>query len=150
MSAVFTRVFFFSPKGQVHSRMISWPDVHCSPSFSKHSWLVERKKMQQQRDYEAADEIRSRLAADFNVRLDDRNMQWHLDSQDYVQVPSVHNFDEDTLAFIQDQVNQRTQARIEKDYKKADAIRDSLIDEFSVVIEDRVKGMVVLYFFLKY
>ena len=109
--------------------------------------LAERSEMKQQGDFKAADEIRARLAADFNVRIDDRNMQWHLETQDYVQAPSLHNFDEDTLAFIQDQVNQRVQAKIEKDYQKADSIRDSLIDEFSVVIEDRVKGMNVAFVF---
>lgn len=107
--------------------------------------LAERTDMKRARDFLAADSIRERLMADFQIRVDDRSMEWHVVSDDYCQVPTNHDLDAETVAFIQDQVNQRCQAKYLKEFAKADDIRDSLMDEFSVAIDDRVKGVLSVF-----
>lgn len=103
--------------------------------------LEERMDLKRQREFGRADHIRDRLMADFQIRVDDRSMEWHVVTDEYTHTPSNHKLDADALAFIQDQVNQRAVAKLEKDYSRADNIRDSLMDEFQVNIDDRVKGM---------
>jgi cysteinyl-tRNA synthetase len=102
--------------------------------------LNERASHQLNKDYGKADRVRERLETDFNVRVDDRNREWHVVTNDFTYKVSAHSLDEDTLAYIQEQVNQREIARLLKDYEGADNIRDALMDQFAVSLDDRVKG----------
>jgi cysteinyl-tRNA synthetase len=106
--------------------------------------LNERAAHQLNKDYGKADRVRERLETEFNVRVDDRNREWHVVTNDFAYKASAHSLDEDTLAYIQEQVNQREIARLQKDYEAADNIRDALMDQFAVSLDDRVKEWTVI------
>jgi len=102
--------------------------------------LAERTDCKRDRDFAAADRIRDRLMSEYQIRVDDRTMEWHVVTNEYTHTPSNHNLDDDALSYIREQVNQRAVAKLEKDYELADDIRDALMDQFAVNIDDRMKG----------
>jgi cysteinyl-tRNA synthetase len=110
--------------------------------------LNERAVHQGNKDFGKADRVRERLENDFKVRVDDRNREWHVVTNDFTYRVTAHSLDEDTIAYIEEQVSQREVARLQKEYEVADNIRDALMDQFAVSIDDRLKGTSVTGIFL--
>ncbi|CAB9525689.1 expressed unknown protein [Seminavis robusta] len=106
--------------------------------------INERADFQMAKQYGKADRIREQLRDTFNVRVDDRNREWHVVTNAIAYVPSPHSLDEDAIKYIQEQVNQREVARLQKDYDLADDIRDALMDQFAVSVDDRLNEWTVI------
>ena len=102
--------------------------------------IGERAAAQERKDFSLADRIRAALRNEFAVGIDDRSSEWCVAGGDYDRSPLViGNFDEEMLSLIQQQVQQRSVAKMTMDYETADRIRDELMEKYQVTIDDRQK-----------
>jgi len=104
------------------------------------------------RDYSIADDIREELIADYNVFVDDRSREWSVGgdfgpnqpgSQDRNRSWVKSQYSEPVGAqeeeIVMAALNERTKAKGERDFDTADAIRDSLLDDYNVEVNDRLQ-----------
>ena len=120
--------------------------------------VEERSKYKSFRDYLNADRIRDDLMELHNVFIDDRLREWSvggnfgeeynqqremsraMKSRGYVKSDSSPDLpspaDEE---YVQGKIDERQEAKNVRDYDTADAIRDELLDEFDVVIHDKLR-----------
>jgi cysteinyl-tRNA synthetase len=108
------------------------------------SLLVERDGYKRDREFSKADRIRDRLSDEFAVRVDDRSKEWHVVSNEYTASRGSALLDEATEKYIVEQVNKRAVAKLNRDYEVADAIRDELMDDYQVSVDDRIKEWTAL------
>lgn len=103
--------------------------------------LKERSEAKKDRDFDTADEIRDALRNNWNVAVDDKAMEWRVDSDEYVQALNIgqRELSSEEIAIISAKLAERYQCKIQRDYEEADSIRDRLAEEFGVVIDDRNK-----------
>jgi len=111
--------------------------------------LKERQIAKKNRNFDLADDIRNELMNDYNIAIDDRNLEWKVDNDDYVLAAgsssssssstAVDSLPSDTISYIQTQLQKRFQFKQQRMYQDADAIRDELREEYGVVINDRKK-----------
>ena len=119
-------------------------DVSEEDTLTITEMLQERLECKRNKEFGRADRIRDRLQNEFGCRVDDKNMEWHIVTSAYVQGSSPADMDEATATYIQEQVDKRAVAKLKRDYELADTIRDTLMDEYNVRIDDRVKEWNVL------
>lgn len=100
--------------------------------------LEERTAAKLNKDFGKADRIRDRLGEEFLVRLDDRSREWRIVTEEYVMSP-VSAIDDDTKAFIEKKIAERSVAKLKKEYDLADSIRDELMEFHQVFLDDRVR-----------
>lgn len=107
-----------------------------------HELLAERLACKLARDYKNADMIQEELL-EAGVMINDRQREWRADgasfdgynSRKYNQSPhSAHTEDADEIGSL---IAERAKAKSERLYKKADAIRDDLLDRFDVSVDDK-------------
>jgi len=105
------------------------------------------------RDYRNADAIRDQLREEYNVYLDDRLRQWSVGgdfgpdapgNQDQKRPWTQSRFseavaDDGLEAEIVKQLEERSEAKKARDYATADSIRDNLLEDYNVVINDRLR-----------
>ena len=106
------------------------------------SMIVQRARVKKDRNFDVADEIKDHLRDTYKVIIDDRSREWRVDSDEYVQStvgPGTRELNEQDIAIIQAKLVERTAMKRKRDYEAADAIRDELLDTFSVMIDDRTK-----------
>ena len=103
------------------------------------SLLDQRDEYKRDRKFKSADRIRDQLREEFYVGIDDRNREWHLVNAGYVKSAASAPVSEDVEAIIQGKIDERAQAKLDKDYDTADGIRDELVNEYSVSVDDRTK-----------
>jgi hypothetical protein len=119
--------------------------------------LVEaRAQAKRARDYLLADKLSDQLKTHYGVQLKDKAREWSLrfvDCNDddetlvsvYVPSPIVpaddptHTMDGSTQATIQARCTERYFAQRQKDYARADFIRDKLAEKYAVVLDDRTR-----------
>ena len=101
--------------------------------------LQERYACQRDKQFGQADRIRDRLRDEFQVRIDDKNKEWHIVTSEYVMAVGSHPLDAATQAYVEEQVKKRAIAKLNRDYTSADAIRDELMDDYLVYVDDRLK-----------
>ena len=100
--------------------------------------LMERYKYKKDRNFDAADDIRTELQDTYNVRIDDRSSEWKIDTDEYAQIgPS--NLSADDTKFVEAKVSERFYCKRDRDYDSADEIRDELRAKFGVILDDRTK-----------
>lgn len=114
--------------------------------------LVEKRTAAKiTRNFSTADDIRAVLKDDYNVFIEDRLREWsiggdfgplHSANQDQERPwkrsrYSQRSVDADTEATILDLLDQRSQAKIRRDYNVADSIRENLLENFNVQVNDR-------------
>lgn len=100
--------------------------------------VAERNEAKKNKHFGKADRIRDSLRDDYKVRVDDRSREWMVVSDEYVMAP-VTPLDDGTKKYIEDRVAERAVAKLNKEYDTADAIRDELLDEYQVYLDDRVR-----------
>jgi hypothetical protein len=100
--------------------------------------LSERAQAKKDRDFDLADELRDELRSTYNIVVDDKNREWHVDSDEYVLVGD-HSFTDEQVEEIVSLLQQRYGCKALKDYERADEIRDQLVEEYNVAIDDRTK-----------
>lgn len=106
------------------------------------SMVKQRVRAKKDRNFDVADEIKDLLRDTYQVIIDDRSREWRVDSYEYVQSPvgpGARELNEEEIAIIQAKLVERAAMKRERDYEAADAIRDELLDTFSVMIDDRTK-----------
>eukprot|EP00526_Cylindrotheca_closterium_P007694 CAMPEP_0113638218 /NCGR_PEP_ID=MMETSP0017_2-20120614/20011_1 /TAXON_ID=2856 /ORGANISM="Cylindrotheca closterium" /LENGTH=668 /DNA_ID=CAMNT_0000549295 /DNA_START=47 /DNA_END=2053 /DNA_ORIENTATION=- /assembly_acc=CAM_ASM_000147 len=101
--------------------------------------LTKRFACKKDRKFKSADQIRDQLRDTYNVQIDDRNKEWHIVTDGYTRSPASSPVSEETEEIIHDLVEKRAVAKLQKDYDTADDIRDMLMKEYRVFVDDRVK-----------
>jgi len=104
------------------------------------SMVAARAKAKRDRNYEDADELRDTLREKYNVKVDDRNKEWQIETGDYAQEPRQYGervLTDEEVKIVQQKLLDRVAARRERNFAAADAIRDELASVYSVVINDR-------------
>ena len=117
--------------------------------------VAQRSKAKKTRDFNAADSIRDELQNVYNVEIDDRQRLWSAGG-DFGFDPNDRRGGEQTPFFmapgserpdnpnyIQAQVEAREQARKERNFSLADDIRDELMDEYNVMVDDKLRQWAV-------
>lgn len=101
--------------------------------------LKKRFEHKKDRKFKSADAIRDRLRDEFQIQIDDRSREWHVVTQNYVMGESSAMVDDESRELIQELVDQRAVAKLQKDYPTADSIRDVLMKRYVVAVDDRTK-----------
>lgn len=99
------------------------------------------------RDFRKADDIREELRTNYNVIFDDRLCQWSVGGdfgsstpntrKDWKQSANSPPASPHDVAEIEKMLEERNAARLVRNYKEADSIRDELREMFNVLINDR-------------
>jgi len=103
--------------------------------------IMERYHAKKDRDYDTADDIRDHLRNTYNIQLDDKSSEWHVDSAEFVQVsdPGTAEVSQYDIDIIAAKIAERHVYKVNRDYESADAIRDELNEKFGVQLDDRTK-----------
>ena len=100
--------------------------------------VAKRAQAKATRDYDLADSVREQLTQDYSVTIDDRKCEWSLINEEYLFSPASSNpLPDDVVEKIQNQLADRSIAKQRRDFATADEIRDSLNEEYSIIIDDR-------------
>ena len=116
--------------------------------------VSQRNGAKLSRNYQTADRIRDELKAEYNVFLEDRLRQWSIGGDFGPDSPardasrfkpwtmssySEPLIDEDQESAILVQLEERNEAKAARNFDAADDIRDFLLSEFNVAIDDRLR-----------
>ena len=105
----------------------------------------ERSEAKADYDYPRADSIFDRLRSEFNVNVDDRAGQWAVLSEEYIMSESTAFVPEKSIqAEIGKKLGERVLARKRRDFDLADAIREELLTDYVVEIDDQRKEWMVV------
>merc|ERR1711865_81202 len=71
--------------------------------------LFERSGAKKNRDFDTADYIRDNLRDEYNIQIDDKSMEWHVDSPDFIQVfePGAAQVPQYDVDFIEAKIVER-------------------------------------------
>lgn len=125
-----------TPRGQYTRR--GGGDLSDDDLETINNMLAERYQAKRDRDFDVADDIRDNMMRTYNIRIDDKSAEWHVDSDEYV-CAGRGNLNDDDVAYIDEQLVQRYAAKRDRYYEEADAIRDDLRARFGLEIDDRTK-----------
>lgn len=119
--------------------------------------VAERSKCKMMRDFEKADAIREGLRTRYNVLIDDRLKMWSVGgdfgeehnarrelshqfaTRGYIKSQSSLPLSQDDEAYVQEQIDERSAAKRDRDFQTADDIRENLLQQFDVSIDDKLK-----------
>ncbi|KAL3936459.1 MAG: hypothetical protein SGBAC_008224 [Bacillariaceae sp.] len=107
-----------------------------------HQKLAERLQCKLKRDYNTADRLQAELLKE-GVVLNDKKRLWRADGAAFDEFAprqysqSEHSKPSTDADQIQAMVTERSKAKSERLYSKADQIRDTLFDQFQVSIDDK-------------
>jgi len=120
--------------------------------------VAERALCKRTKKYREADGLRDALQQNYNVILDDRVRQWSVggsfgidtnlkraqmeakNSRGYVQSNASLQLPEGiTKAKVQAAVDERTRLKQTKQYEESDVLRDQILQEYNVVLHDKIK-----------
>lgn len=119
--------------------------------------VAERLTFKLQRDFEKADAIREGLRARYNVLIDDRLKMWSVggdfgeehnarrdlahqfSTRGYIKSASSIALSPEDETYIQEQLDQRATAKRDRDFRTADDIRENLLQQYDVSVDDKMK-----------
>ena len=119
--------------------------------------VAERLNCKMMRDFEKADAIREGLRSKYNVLIDDRLKMWSVGgdfgeehnarrelshqfaTRGYIKSKSSLSISEEDEAYIQEQLDERAAAKRDRDFRTADDIRENLLQQFDVSVNDKMK-----------
>jgi len=107
--------------------------------------MVQRRSDELSRfNRQAAQSIRNGLKQKYFVVIDDINGEWHIRGNDFILSPSWEGRHlptqiEESREEIEKLIRERSQAKFEKDYTRADEIRSDLRDTYDIKLDDRLK-----------
>ncbi|GAX17486.1 hypothetical protein FisN_5Hh138 [Fistulifera solaris] len=104
--------------------------------------VAERSKAKAISDYRTADAIREELRLVHNVFINDRLLLWsvggHFDPpQEWRRSSTSHEISDHDANEVKRMLQERTEARLVRNFKEADEIRENLRTKFNVLISDR-------------
>ena len=100
--------------------------------------LMERYQLKKDRDFDAADDLRTQLDEMYSVKVDDRSSEWRVETDDYA-LAGPNNLSEEDTKFVEGRIVERFECKRNREYESADDIRDDLRAKFGVIIDDRTK-----------
>lgn len=131
------------------------------------SKLVEdRSYAKRRKEFHRSDAMTDILKTKYNVKVDDKNREWsvsvkydaesdadadviadHTMHNTHIYVPSplapldhpTHTMSDEVKAQIAQRLSHRVSCRKKKDYSSADKIRDELMEQYSIAIDDRTR-----------
>ena len=107
--------------------------------------VAERSECKAEANYARADEVFNELADKYNVNVDDRNGEWSLLSEEYLLSPDTNLVPEEKVQVeIEKKLGERILARKARNFALADEIRDELLEEYLVEIDDRSKEWLIM------
>ena len=107
--------------------------------------LVQRRSEEMSRfNKQAAQSIRDGLKKKYYIIIDDVNCEYHVRGNDYILSPRCKEEDmpqeiRDGRTEIEMLIRERAQAKVEKDYARADEIRTDLKESYGIKVDDRLK-----------
>jgi cysteinyl-tRNA synthetase len=101
--------------------------------------LEKRDELKQERRFDDADSIRDGLLRKYGISIDDANREWRIRDCPYVMSYNSQQLDEEIKSRVQQLVDDRALARIDKDYTKSDSIQEELLEQYGVQVDDRVR-----------
>ena len=126
--------------------------------------VEERARQKRTKEFHKSDELTERLKSKYKVKVNDKKREWSVVVSNwdgdktngdgggkggveeyYVPTPlapkdhATHTMSDDTKELIRSKLQERTMARRNKEYRKADRIRDALMEEYSIFIDDLAK-----------
>jgi len=117
----------------------------------------ERQKFKEVREYEKADAIREGLRTKFNVLIDDKLKQWSVggffgaehqaqremmeafNQRGYVKSGSSKPLPAEDEEYIQAKIDERQEAKRDRDFDTADRIREALEAKYDLMVNDKMK-----------
>lgn len=111
------------------------------PTVSSIQQLVDQRSLaQRNRDFETADAIKEELANDYGVMLADKRAEWSTTSglRGKINPPPRYSPPTDpTVMAIQQLIDERSEAKKNRDYDTADALTEELKSKYNVRTFDR-------------
>mmetsp|Transcript_44952 Transcript_44952/g.66140 ORF Transcript_44952/g.66140 Transcript_44952/m.66140 type:complete len:685 (-) Transcript_44952:38-2092(-) len=120
--------------------------------------VQERSQAKRNREYDVADDIRDELKDSYNVFIDDRIREWsvggnfgeeHNTQREFNEKMRFRGFTKSTKSldlpegieeeYVQAQIDARGDAKKNRDYDTADQIRDDLLNQYDVHLNDKTK-----------
>lgn len=121
--------------------------------------VEERARHKRMREYHVSDKLTDALKERYGVRVNDKKREWSIgvaskdndgattDGNDNYYIPTplankdhpTHTMSDEVKEVIRNRLHDRVTARKNKKYKDADRIRDELMGEYSILIDDRNK-----------
>ncbi|GKY91845.1 hypothetical protein MPSEU_000156100 [Mayamaea pseudoterrestris] len=119
--------------------------------------VAKRMRCKEKRQYDEADAILKELTDDYNVQVDDRLREWSVGgdfgeeanqqremseaykSRGYTKSASSKSLSDANEEIVTQLVEERVQAKKNRNFDLADDIRDRLLEEFGVYIQDKSK-----------
>jgi hypothetical protein len=136
--------------------------VHSAPAEGADDALIdsmvdERRKCKMMRHFDKADSIRDGLESKFNVIIDDRLREWSVggdfgeehnaarelaisfNNRGYAKSAASIPLSAEDEEYVAQRIQTRSEAKRDRDFDTADAIREELAGEYDVVIQDKLK-----------
>ena len=105
--------------------------------------MVRRRSEEMSRyNQRAAESICVGLKKKFYVVIDDVNSEWHVRGNDYIMSPKLKVVPEGVEAAkreIEALIRERSHAKGEGFFQRADEIRSDLFESYGIILDDRVK-----------
>jgi len=119
--------------------------------------VAERLSYKMSRDFEKADSIREGLRAQYDVLIDDRLKMWSVGgdfgedhnarrdlahkfaTRGYIRSKSSLPLSPEDEAYVQGRIDERSEAKRDRDFRTADGIREELLQEYDVSVQDKIK-----------
>jgi cysteinyl-tRNA synthetase len=108
--------------------------------------VAQRAEAKAVGDFRRADAIREELRLDYNVIFNDRLLLWSVGGdfgltrnapKEWRQSPTSHSISDHDANEVKRMLEERTEARLVRNFKEADAIREHLRNKFNVLVSDR-------------
>ena len=111
--------------------------------------MIQRRSEEMSRfNRQAAESIRNGLKNKYYVIIDDINDEWHIRGNDFILSPAWEGHlppaVEESREEIEKLIRERSQAKGEKDFTRADEIRADLFETYNVKMDDRIKEWSVM------
>eukprot|EP00577_Skeletonema_sp_RCC1716_P006963 CAMPEP_0113388356 /NCGR_PEP_ID=MMETSP0013_2-20120614/9039_1 /TAXON_ID=2843 ORGANISM="Skeletonema costatum, Strain 1716" /NCGR_SAMPLE_ID=MMETSP0013_2 /ASSEMBLY_ACC=CAM_ASM_000158 /LENGTH=560 /DNA_ID=CAMNT_0000271339 /DNA_START=128 /DNA_END=1810 /DNA_ORIENTATION=- /assembly_acc=CAM_ASM_000158 len=107
--------------------------------------VAERSECKVEANYARADELVDMLTDKYSVNVDDRNAEWSLLSEEYVLSPDTALVPEEKVQIeIEKKLGERILARKARNFDLADDIREELLQDYMVDVDDRAKEWMVM------
>lgn len=111
--------------------------------------MVQRRSEEMARyNRQAAESILQGLRKKYFVIVDDMNDEWHIRGNDFILSPDLEGnlpkYVEESRAEIEKRIRERSQAKGEKDFVRADEIRSDLLQTYNIKLDDRIKEWTII------
>lgn len=113
--------------------------------------MVQRRSEEMSRfNRQAAHSILQGLRRKYYVIVDDVNDEWHIRGNDFILSPELEGrlpkLVQESRKEIEALIRERSQAKVERDYARADEIRSDLFDTYNIKLDDRIKEWSIIGF----